>query len=86
VLVRSAFSLGGLGSGFAVDEGELKSIVSKALSASPQVTIVAYCIFSLFVVGKDAERREFASILSRALFEEAYRWTSEAPKQGTYSE
>jgi len=39
VLVRSAFSLGGLGSGFAVDAGELKTIVSKALSASPQVII-----------------------------------------------
>jgi len=39
VLVRAAFSLGGLGSGFADSEAELKILVEKALSLSSQVLI-----------------------------------------------
>ena len=39
VIVRAAFSLGGLGSGFASNEEELRLLCSKALSASPQVLI-----------------------------------------------
>ena len=39
VIARAAFSLGGLGSGFAVDEEELRALCAKALSASPQVLI-----------------------------------------------
>jgi carbamoyl-phosphate synthase small subunit len=39
VLVRSAFALGGLGSGFAHDETELRQLVTVALVNSPQVII-----------------------------------------------
>jgi carbamoyl-phosphate synthase/aspartate carbamoyltransferase len=39
VIVRAAYSLGGLGSGFAHDEEQLKELCNKALSASPQVLI-----------------------------------------------
>ncbi len=39
VIVRAAFTLGGLGSGFANNKKELKSLVKKALSHSPQVLI-----------------------------------------------
>jgi len=39
VLVRAAFALGGLGSGFASDEAELKKLVTTALVNSPQVII-----------------------------------------------
>merc|ERR1719248_3925 len=39
VLVRAAFALGGLGSGFAQDERELQSLVQVALVNSPQVII-----------------------------------------------
>jgi len=39
VLVRAAFALGGLGSGFAHDETELKDLVKTALVNSPQVII-----------------------------------------------
>ena len=39
VIVRAAFSLGGLGSGFAHNEDELRLLCQKALSASPQVLI-----------------------------------------------
>jgi len=39
VLVRSAFALGGLGSGFAHDEAELRQLVTVALVNSPQVII-----------------------------------------------
>ena len=39
VLVRAAFALGGLGSGFADDEKALRKLVEKALSASSQVII-----------------------------------------------
>jgi carbamoylphosphate synthase large subunit len=39
VLVRAAFALGGLGSGFASDEKELRDLVNQALSASPQVIV-----------------------------------------------
>ena len=37
VLVRAAFALGGLGSGFAEDESELVPLVEQALSCSPQI-------------------------------------------------
>lgn len=39
VIVRAAYALGGLGSGFAEDEEQLRSLCSKAFSASPQVLI-----------------------------------------------
>ncbi|KAI8459614.1 carbamoyl-phosphate synthase arginine-specific large chain [Phakopsora pachyrhizi] len=39
VILRSAFSLGGLGSGFAKNEDELRDLSAKSLSLSPQVLI-----------------------------------------------
>jgi len=39
VIVRSAFSLGGLGSGFAHDEAQLRALCSRAFSQSPQVLV-----------------------------------------------
>jgi biotin carboxylase len=39
VILRSAYSLGGLGSGFAHDEDELRDLSAKSLSLSPQVLI-----------------------------------------------
>lgn len=39
VIVRAAYALGGLGSGFCDNEGELRTLVEKALSFSPQVLI-----------------------------------------------
>lgn len=39
VLVRAAFALGGLGSGFAADDDELKELAAKAFSASSQILI-----------------------------------------------
>merc|ERR1719162_557659 len=39
VLVRAAFALGGLGSGFAADEAELRALVRTALVNSPQVIV-----------------------------------------------
>mgnify|MGYP002718963879 CR=1 FL=1 len=39
IIVRSAFSLGGLGSGFAHDEEELRNLSAKSLSLSPQILI-----------------------------------------------
>ena len=38
VLVRAAFALGGLGSGFASDEDELRSLVYAAFSHTSQVS------------------------------------------------
>ncbi|KAL2885111.1 Protein pyrABCN [Ceratocystis lukuohia] len=39
VIVRAAYALGGLGSGFANNEGELVELCNKAFAASPQVLI-----------------------------------------------
>ncbi|KAF4126847.1 carbamoyl-phosphate synthase / aspartate carbamoyltransferase, partial [Geosmithia morbida] len=39
VIVRAAYALGGLGSGFANDEDELRDLCNKAFAASPQVLI-----------------------------------------------
>ena len=39
VLIRAAFALGGLGSGFASDDKELKDLASKAFSTSSQILI-----------------------------------------------
>ncbi|PUU81361.1 hypothetical protein B9Z19DRAFT_1106470 [Tuber borchii] len=39
VIVRAAYALGGLGSGFAYDEGQLRDLCNKAFAASPQVLI-----------------------------------------------
>ena len=39
VLVRAAYALGGLGSGFAYNKEDLKKLVSVALVNSPQVII-----------------------------------------------
>ena len=39
VIVRAAYALGGLGSGFAQDEDQLKMLCSKAFATSPQVLV-----------------------------------------------
>jgi len=39
VLIRAAFALGGLGSGFADDEGEMKKMAAKAFATSDQILI-----------------------------------------------
>ena len=39
VIIRAAFALGGLGSGFADNEAELKELVEKAFANSPQVLV-----------------------------------------------
>ena len=39
MLVRAAFALGGLGSGFAKDREELQGLVTRAFAKSKQVTI-----------------------------------------------
>lgn len=39
VILRSAFSLGGLGSGFANNPDEMRDLAAKSLSLSPQVLI-----------------------------------------------
>ena len=39
VIVRAAYALGGLGSGFAYDEDQLRDLCNKAFAASPQVLI-----------------------------------------------
>lgn len=39
VIVRAAFALGGLGSGFASNDDELKEIVDRAMKLSPQVLV-----------------------------------------------
>ena len=39
VILRSAFTLGGLGSGFASNPDELRDLSAKSLSLSPQVLI-----------------------------------------------
>jgi carbamoyl-phosphate synthase large subunit len=39
VILRSAFTLGGLGSGFATNPDELRDLSAKSLSLSPQVLI-----------------------------------------------
>lgn len=39
VIIRSAYALGGLGSGFANSEEELKDMAGKSLSLSPQILV-----------------------------------------------
>jgi len=39
LMIRAAFALGGLGSGFAYNDEELETILKKAFSASPQVLV-----------------------------------------------
>ncbi|CCE83910.1 Piso0_004507 [Millerozyma farinosa CBS 7064] len=39
VIVRSAFSLGGLGSGFAANETEMQNLASQSLSLTPQILV-----------------------------------------------
>ena len=39
VIVRAAYALGGLGSGFAQDEQQLKALCYKAFATSPQVLV-----------------------------------------------
>ena len=39
VIVRSAFALGGLGSGFANNEAELRSLATKSLALTPQLLV-----------------------------------------------
>lgn len=43
VLLRAAYALGGLGSGFAENEKELVNLAEKALSSSSQVLIDQVC-------------------------------------------
>ena len=39
IIVRAAYALGGLGSGFAQDEAQLRALCSKAFATSPQVLV-----------------------------------------------
>ncbi|KAI9806816.1 MAG: carbamoyl-phosphate synthase (glutamine-hydrolyzing) cpa2 [Piccolia ochrophora] len=39
IIVRSAYALGGLGSGFATNEDELKNLSSRSLTLSPQILV-----------------------------------------------
>lgn len=39
IIVRSAYSLGGLGSGFAANEEELRNLASQSLSLAPQILV-----------------------------------------------
>jgi carbamoyl-phosphate synthase large subunit len=39
IIVRSAYALGGLGSGFANDSDELRALAGKSLSLSPQILV-----------------------------------------------
>eukprot|EP01137_Pigoraptor_chileana_P007484 Opistho-2@53146 len=39
VIIRSAFALGGLGSGFAENESELRALATKSLSLAPQILV-----------------------------------------------
>jgi carbamoyl-phosphate synthase large subunit len=39
IIVRSAFALGGLGSGFASNENQLRELAAKSLSLSPQILV-----------------------------------------------
>merc|ERR1719502_1654902 len=39
VILRAAFALGGLGSGFATDDASCRALATKGLSASPQVLV-----------------------------------------------
>ncbi|KAG7194895.1 carbamoyl-phosphate synthase (glutamine-hydrolyzing) cpa2 [Scheffersomyces spartinae] len=39
IIVRSAYSLGGLGSGFAADETELRNLAATSLSLAPQILV-----------------------------------------------
>ncbi|CCH42270.1 carbamoyl-phosphate synthase large subunit [Wickerhamomyces ciferrii] len=39
IIVRSAYALGGLGSGFAKDEEELRNLAAQSLSLSPQILV-----------------------------------------------
>jgi len=39
IIVRSAYALGGLGSGFAKNEGELRNLAAQSLSLSPQILV-----------------------------------------------
>ncbi|KAG7661807.1 CPA2 [[Candida] subhashii] len=39
IIVRSAYSLGGLGSGFAANEDELRNLASQSLSLAPQILV-----------------------------------------------
>ncbi|KAI0219174.1 carbamoyl-phosphate synthase (glutamine-hydrolyzing) cpa2 [Massospora cicadina] len=39
LIIRSAYALGGLGSGFAADPEELRNLASKSLSLSPQILV-----------------------------------------------
>lgn len=39
VIIRAAYALGGLGSGFAQDEAQLRALCSKAFATSPQVLV-----------------------------------------------
>jgi carbamoyl-phosphate synthase/aspartate carbamoyltransferase len=39
VIVRAAYALGGLGSGFAQNEAQLRALVAKAFATSPQVLV-----------------------------------------------
>ena len=40
MLIRAAYALGGLGSGFASDEAQLKTMTKKALASSPECQVI----------------------------------------------
>lgn len=56
VLLRAAYALGGLGSGFAENEKELVNLAEKALSSSSQVLIDQVCAETTSQAGQEAER------------------------------
>lgn len=70
VILRSAFTLGGLGSGFAYNPEELRDLSAKGLSLSPQVLIErsmkGWKELEYEVVRDGADVRGFASVDSAA--------------------
>jgi carbamoylphosphate synthase large subunit len=89
IILRSAFSLGGLGSGFAHDEEELRNLAAKSLSLSPQVLIekslkgwkeVEYEVVrdAADVSGQDAQRGDIAD---RRTSSSAATWRTLTPSE-----
>ena len=58
VIVRAAFALGGLGSGFANNDEELVELCSKAFATSPQVLVELFFVQSRHAEECDEEDNE----------------------------
>lgn len=67
VILRSAFTLGGLGSGFANDPDELRDLSAKSLSLSPQVLIERSM--------KGWKELEYEVVRDGADVRDSYTWT-----------